>query len=207
MNNNIIIHTKMDWTEFFSGSAAGAIVTEVGRYLREKSKRKVDISQNARDMAEITNSLFPLILEETLANRVVIYRATNSAGVIAPGKTLKVTAIYEDSREVNRLLEDIQDWKADSHYYQLFSNILTEGCTKIVTSELPVDCKLNTLNKAHLVKYSEIYHLTTTPDNAKVFYISIDSTIVDSFDTQSKYHIEIAINKLRNIFEKHKHHL
>lgn len=198
-----IIYEKMDWMEFLSGSAAGAVITEVGRYIREKRKNKIDLTKNAQDMAEITNQIFPSILENTLFNRVMIFKATNSAGVIAPGKILKVTAIYEDVRDLDRIIDDIQEWKADNHYYKIFSDVLTQGQVQLITDEMP-DSKLKTIYKNQGIKYSEIYHLTTTPDNSKVFYISIASSMVGNASSEARYYIDVAVDKLRNIFDAHK---
>lgn len=193
----------MDWTEFLSGSAAGALVTEIGRYVREKRKGKIDLAENARDMTEITNQIFPSILENTLFNRVMIFKATNSAGVIAPGKVLKVTAIYEDVRELERIIDDIQEWKADAQYYSIFSDILTKGQIYLNTDDLQ-ESKLKAMYKAQGIKYAEAYHLVTTPDNSKVFYVSIASSLVNSPSSEARYIIDVAVDKLRTIFDKHK---
>lgn len=194
----------MDWTDFLGGGATGALITQLGTIYREWRKGKVDMVKNAQDMAEIHNTLFPMLLEKTSCNRVMIFRATNTAGVIAPGKILKISAVYEDTRDMSRIIDDIQDWRADAPYYQMFSELVTNGAVKKHTIDLQDDSKLKTIYTAQGVLYNEIYHLTTTPKNDKVFFCSIGTSKVNDFNQADRYYIDIVVNRLQNIFEKHK---
>lgn len=194
----------MNWWDFLGSSAVGALVTQAGLYLRARWKNKTDITKNAQDMAEIHNYLFPFLLDNTECNWIVIFRGTNSAGKIAPGKILKVSGVYEDTRSVPRIIDDIQDWRADAHYYQLFSEMMTNGFVKIRTADLPEESKLKTIYTQQGVTYSEIYHLTTTKADDKVFYCTIASTTVEKFSNKERYHVDIVISRLRNIFDKQK---
>ncbi len=194
----------MDWSEFLGGSATGALITQIGNVIQEWRKNRVNMVQNAQDMAEIHNTLFPMLLEKTHCNRVMIFRATNTAGVIAPGKILKISVVYEDTRDMSRIIDDIQEWRADAAYYQIFSELVTNGVVRKHTEDLQVDSKLRTIYTAQGLLYNEIYHLTTTPKNDKVFFCSIGSSRVNEFTQGDRYYIDIVVNRLQNIFEKHK---
>lgn len=209
---NIFIPKKIDmpdfsWSEFLAGSAVAKGLDEVIRYYRKKNEVKVDMGENARDIANV-HRIMESVVKETLFDRFIILVGEDSAGVLAAGKNLYVTAQYEkinnDKDEtLQTISEEIYRWKADTPYYDLFSEMLTKGSVTIKTESMPPS-KLKDIYVTQNVKVSKIYHLMTTKDSAKVFYCSIASTIVDEARPECRVIIDSAIDKLIDIFSRHK---
>lgn len=202
--NNIRM-ADFSWSEFLAGSATAAIVKEGISYIRRKTEVKADIAENAKDIAEI-HRIMESIVRETFFDRFLIFVGQDSAGVLAAGKNLYVTAQYEKINMENETLKPIQDdiqrWKSDTHYYDLFSEMLTKGKVAIKTADMP-ESKLKDIYVTQGVKASKLYHLMTTKDNANVFYCSVASTVVDEAKPEDRFLIDSAVDKLINIFKKH----
>ena len=81
--------------------------------------------------------------------------------------------------------------------------MLTKGKVTVKTEDLP-ESKLKDIYITQKVKVAKIYHLMTTKDSAKVFYCSIASTIVDEAKPECRVIIDSAIDKLTDIFKRHK---
>jgi len=201
------IMADFSWSEFLAGSAVAKGLDEVIRYYRRKNEAKVDVAANTKDIADV-HRIMEQVVRETYFDRFLIFYAEDSAGVLAVGKNLYVTAQYEKinnqaDETLSTISDDIQRWKADTNYYDLFSEMLTKGKVIIKTADMP-DGKLKDIYITQGVKVSKIYHLMTTKDSAKVFYCSVASTIVDEAQPECRVLIESAVDKLTDIFSRHK---
>lgn len=201
------IMADFSWSEFLAGSAVAKGLDEVIRYYRRKNEAKVDVAANTKDIADV-HRIMEQVVRETYFDRFLIFYAEDSAGVLAVGKNLYVTAQYEkinnDKDEtLQTISEEIYRWKADTPYYDIFSEMLTKGKVVIKTESMP-QSKLKDIYVTQKVKVSKIYHLMTTKDSAKVFYCSIASTIVDEARPECRVIIDSAIDKLIDIFSRHK---
>ena len=201
------IMADFSWSEFLAGSAVAKGLDEVIRYYRRKNEVKVDMAANARDIADI-HRIMESVVRETFFDRFIIFVGEDSAGVLAAGKNLYVTAQYEKintekDETLSYISDDIQRWKADTPYYDLYSEMLTKGKVTVKTEDLP-ESKLKDIYITQKVKVAKIYHLMTTKDSAKVFYCSIASTIVDEAKPECRVIIDSAIDKLTDIFKRHK---
>lgn len=206
---NTLQHNRMgdfSWSEFLAGSAVAKLVEEIVRYRRRKLETTVNMADNARDIADV-HRIMESIVRETHFDRFILFVGQDSAGVLAAGKNLYVTAQYEKISTENEALKPIQDdiqrWKADSPYYDVFSEMLTKGKTTVKTSTMP-DSKLKDIYLAQGVKVAKIYHLMTTRDSSMVFFCSVASTRVEEAKADDRFLIESAVDKLTNIFQKHR---
>lgn len=203
---NHIRMADFSWSEFLAGSGTAVAIKETFGYIKRKTERKVDMAENARDIAEI-HRIMEAIVEETSYNRVVVMCGEDSAGILAAGKNLYITAQYEkinkgQDERLEHISDQIQRWKADTPYYDLYSEMLTKGYISIKYENLPPS-KLKDIYTAQNIKSARIYHLMTTKDSAKVFYCSIASTLKDEPSASDRVIIDSAIDKLTNIFKKH----
>ena len=195
------------WSEFLAGSAVAKVVEEVVKYRRRKLESTVNMADNARDIADI-HRIMESVVEETSYNRFLLCLGEDSAGVLAAGKNLYITAQYEKiNRSEDGRLEHISDqihrWKADVNYYDLYSEILTKGMVQLKYDTMP-SSKLKDIYTSQNVKSARVYHLMTTKDSAKVFFCSVASTLKDEPSASDRVIIDSAIDKLTNIFQKHR---
>jgi hypothetical protein len=212
INRNIFIPKHLDmadfsWSEFLAGSSFAAITQEAIRYYRRKTEARVDMAANTKDIADV-HRIMETVVRETFFDRFILFYAEDSSGVLAAGKNLYVTAQYEKinnqaDETLQTISEDIVRWKADVHYYDLFSEMLTKGSLTVKTELMP-DSKLKDIYVAQKIKTSKIYHLMTTKDSSKVFYCSVASTVVDEAKPECRVIINSAIDKLTDIFSRHK---
>ena len=194
------------WSEFLAGSAVAKLVEEIVRYRRRKLESKIDMASNARDIADV-HRIMESIVKDTYFDSFLINYAEDSAGVLAAGKNLYVTCQYEKISSENEALKPIQDeiqrWKADTQYYDVFSEMLTKGKVTINTELMP-DSKLKDVYIMQGVKIAKLYHLMTTRDSSKVFFCSIASTVVEEAKADDRFLIDSAVDRLTNIFQKHR---
>ncbi len=194
------------WSEFLAGSAVAKIIDEIIRYRRRKFEAKIDMGQNAKDIGEVLK-IMKYIVAGTMYDRVIIFMGEDSAGILAAGKNLYITAQYEEvdgtNERLHPIIDDIQRWKADPPYYDLYSEMLTKGKVVIKTDAMP-QSKLKDIYLTQGVKISKVYHLMTTKDSSKVFYCSIASTATDETSSEDRFLIESSVDKLIEIFRRHK---
>lgn len=197
---------EFSWSEFLAGSSVTAVTQEVIRYYRKKSEAKFNLAENTAEIAKI-HSCMEEIANTTRYERVMVFKGEDSAGVLAAGKKLYISAMYEKLRKDNDKLNSVQHlihrWEADTHYYQLFSQMLSNGRVILKTEELP-DSKLRRLYASQGVSYCEVGHLMTTKNSALVFYYSAaiigNSTPLDEDEVIKDGNISI----IKDIFQKHR---
>lgn len=192
-------------SEFLAGGTVTALVQGGFRYLAKRKENKVDLAQNTADIRQI-HKIMQDIIDETLMNRFLVFVGEDSAGILAAGKNLFVSCQYEKINKeegLEPILDDIQRWKADESYYDIFSDMLRHGQAVIKTDTMP-EGKLKDLYMAQGVKCAKVFHLMTTKKLDKVFYCSIATTIRDEIKLEDKVKVDSAIDKLRTIFQKHK---
>ena len=197
--------SEFSWSEFLAGTATAKAFEEILRYYRRKNEVKVDMAQNARDIAEV-HRVMETVVRETMFDRFIIFMGEDSAGVLAAGKNLYITAQYEkldpDSK-LHPIIQDIQRWKADTPYYDIYSEMLTKGCCDILTENMKPG-KLKDIYATQGIKMAKVYHLMTTKDCSKVFFLSIASTFVSEASAEDRFQISSAVDRLADIFNRHK---
>jgi hypothetical protein len=199
---------NMDFSlsEFLAGSAIGIVVKEGISYWKRKTETKVDLAQNTKDISDV-HRIMENVVSNTFYNRFMVFVGEDSAGILAAGKNLYITAQYEkllqeEGVEIKPIIDTIQRWKADTNYYDMFSKMLSEGSVKIKTSDMPPS-RLKDIYLMQGVKSCKVYHLMTTKDHSKVFFCSVASTIREEATDEDRVVIGSAIDKLIDIFKRH----
>ena len=203
---NSLRMADFSWSEFLAGSATAAVVKETFSYFKRKTESRVDMAANARDIADI-HRIMESVVEETSYNRFLLCVGEDSAGVLAAGKNLYITAQYEkihkgQDERLEHICDQIQRWKADTPYYDIYSEMLTKGMVQITYDTMP-QSKLKDIYTTQNIKSARVYHLMTTKDSAKVFYCSVASTLKNELSAADRVIIDSAVDKLINIFKKH----
>jgi hypothetical protein len=197
--------SDFSWSEFLAGGSIVKIIDIAAKYYLKKKEVKVDVAQNIRDI-EAVHHIMEKVVAETFFNRFIIFVGEDSAGILAAGKNLYITAQYEKiahDEGLDPIIDLIQRWKADTCYYGMFSKVLSDGQLLLKTSEMD-ECKLKDIYQMQNIKLSKVFHLMTTKDSAKVFYCSIASTVKETITVEDKVVIDSSIDKLREIFGRHR---
>lgn len=197
---------EFSWSEFLAGNAVATVVQEVIAYRKRKKEATFNLTENVADIAQIYTSMEE-ITNTTRYKQFMILKGEDSAGILAAGKKLYITAQYEKLCKTNESLSPIQHliqrWEADHHYYRLFSDMLSNGVTIVRTEDLPPS-KLKTLYIAQGVKYSEVGHLMTTKNSALVFYYSAAVLVGSEPDAEDESIKDGNVSIIKNIFQKHR---
>lgn len=197
--------SDFNWSEFLAGGSIVKIIDLAAKYYIKKKEVKIDVAQNIKDIEAIHN-IMESVVRDTFFNRFIIFVGEDSAGILAAGKNLYITAQYEKiahDEGIQPIIELIQRWKADACYYGFFSKMISDGKVVLKTDEMD-SCKLKDIYDMQCIKLSKVYHLMTTKDSSKVFYCSIASTVKDTITVEDKVVIDSSIDKLREIFSRHR---
>ncbi len=197
---------EFSWSEFLAGNVAATVVQEVLAYRKRKNEAKFNLSENVLDIAKIHTSMEEIV-NTTRYERFMIFKGEDSAGVLAAGKKLFVSAQYEklckDNERLSSISHLIQRWEADHHYYRLFSGMLSNGTVIIKTEDLPPS-KLKSLYATQGVKYCEVGHLMTTKNSALVFYYSAAILTDSEPDAEDEAIKDGNVSIIKDIFQKHR---
>jgi hypothetical protein len=197
---------EFSWSELLAGSAAGVAIREVVSYWRKKNEMKVDLSSNVSEIYHLIKCMEEIV-DNTTFDRMMILKGEDSAGILAAGKKLYVSAQYEKMYRLHETMQPtaqlIQRWEADHEYYKIFSDMLTNGVVKVLTSNMP-DSKLKDTYTAQGVKYSELGHLMTTNDSSTVFYYQLNTSVSTHTEAEDRNITDGNVSIIKSIFAKHK---
>lgn len=193
-------------SEFLAGSTALYLVTKLFEWIKQRKLDKLDPAQSMRDIQRI-HEIMEEVVKVTNFERMVVFKAEDSAGVIVPGKIMYITALYEkiyhdEDRPVNSIIHRVKRWRSDAQYYQMMADLLTKGSVTITFDEMP-PCNLKDLYETDNIVYSQVHHLMTTEDKSKIFYCSVVSKVTKNPHAEDKVLINSAINELVDIFSRH----
>lgn len=186
------------------------LVTKLFEWIKSRKKAKLDPSQSIRDIQQI-HTIMEEIVKETSYDRMVVFKAEDSAGIIVPGKVMYISAIYEkihqtDEHQIGSIIKKIQRWHSDGQYYGMVADILSKGTVELITEQMPM-CNLKDLYEADKVVFSTVYHLITTDDKSKIFYCSVVNRTNKNPHIEDKVLVNSAINRLVDIFSRHSKYL
>lgn len=197
---------EFNWSEFLAGSGISAIVTEAIKQYRKKKEAKFSLADNVKEIT-LLHTAMEFVVDHTIFDRFMIFKGEDSAGVLAAGKKLYISAQYEKFYRHNERMQSIssliQRWEADPEYYRMFASILRGDVYRVKVCDMP-DCKLKDIYTSQGVKYSEVGHLMTTADSALVFYYSLASSADDKTTCEDRMIADGHLSVIKNIFEKHK---
>lgn len=197
-------------SEFLAGSTALFLVTKFFEWVKHLRNSRVDLAQNMRDIQEI-HMVMESLVKETSFERISIFYAEDSAGVIAPGKIMYITAIYEkthqtDDGQIRSIIKQIQRWESDTHYYGMISDVISRGHVELLTANMP-DSNLKNLYLSDGIRYSNVFHLLTTKSKAKIYYCSVVTRATINPHLDDKVHLVSAISIIKDIFKRHSKYL
>jgi hypothetical protein len=192
-------------SQLLGGSAAALIIGRILDWWGKQRTEKVDLVQNTKDITEVYR-IMKHVTKDSFYDRFMVFKGEDSAGVLVPGKNLYVSCQYEEVAQesvIRPIIDEIQRWRSDQYYYEMFSEMLLKGSVTIRTEDLP-QCKLKDIYIAQEIKICKIYHLMTTKNSALVFYCSVASSVVDAPTSEDNFIVDSAIDRLIDIFNRHK---
>lgn len=203
--NIIHMENSFSWSELLGGGLTTLLVSKYIDYRRRRKEAKVDMAQNSRDIAEVYR-IMRHVTKASFFDRVMVFVGEDSAGILAVGKNLYITCQYEEidgESTVQEIREDIQRWRADAPYYDIYSEMLMKGVSIVKTEDMP-DGKLKNIYKMQGIKSAYLCHLMTTKDHSKVFFCSIASSARDTPTEEDMFIINSSVDRLVEIFARHK---
>lgn len=203
--NVVYMESSFSWSEMLGGGLVTLLVSKYLEYRKQKRGARVDMAQNSKDIAEVYR-IMRHVTKASFFDRVMVFVGEDSAGILAVGKNLYITCQYEEiepESPVQEIREDIQRWRADAPYYDVYSEMLMKGVAIVKTEEMP-EGKLKNIYKMQGIKTAFICHLMTTKDHSKVFFCSIASSVKDEPTEEDMFIINSSVDKLVEIFARHK---
>lgn len=201
---NIKNHTfsKMNWIEFLSTGGGALILREAARLLNRMNAWKKKVP--SRSIMKVTDlyETFKFVLDNTVACRFTIARVEDSGGPLIPGSDVYVSVTNEDYVKPQKPIADLfQRWKANKDYIEILRAVCENGSAKVDVSTLPKETTLRNVYDLSGIKHTEVYFIAQT--KIKLFIATVSTDDPNGFvKAEDKVHIEIAINKLRNIFKE-----
>lgn len=175
------------------------------KYKEKKEKKQTDrIIANLKDISDM-NVIMSDIVTNTEATRFLIFRGHDSGSVPNPKHPYFTKCLWQQVKnndDVERLKKRYESIQVDVPYINMMIQILVNGVAKIKVSEMP-DCLLKELYKSEGVEYSEVHFLAQEKSNF-IYYCSIATTKTgeDFSDIKQRVEIDLAVNSLRQIFQR-----
>lgn len=196
----------MDWGQILSGSAVGGVLVELIRYMRDRFKQKSLASDSLIKLNEIYSKCMKLVLDETPADRFIVFKAENGGGKIVPGVQLFASVLYEDYRQGSfnnkAILDKYQRWLCDKHYVEMLSQLCIKGSIKFNSSVLDDESRFKNVCIAENMYYCEMHFIAQRSD--KFFFCLIASSEKEEnfSSARTRNNIDIGVDRLRNIFKE-----
>jgi len=177
----------------------------IERYKERKNKIQTDvILANLKDISDM-NVIMSDVVAKTSATRFLIFRGHDSGSVPNPKHPYYTKCLWQqtkDGSELNKLRNKYESIQVDVPYINMMIQVLVNGFTKLSLEKME-DSMLKNLYLDENIKYSEIYFLAQEKSNY-IYYCSVATNVknTDFSDKHERVEIDLAINKLRQIFKK-----
>jgi len=177
----------------------------IERYRENKEKKQTDvILANLKDISDM-NVIMSDVVNKTTATRFLIFRGHDSGNVPNPKHPYYTKCLWQQTKDGSELLklrnmyESIQ---VDVPYINMMIQVLVNGFVKLSVDKME-DSILKNLYLDEGVKYSEVYFLAQEKSNY-IYYCSVDTNLAntDFSDKHERVEIDLAVNRLRQIFKK-----
>lgn len=161
---------------------------------------KSDLMDNLPEVQSILNR----VVDDTNIQQVLVMKTENGGGKPRLGAHLYATIMYETFKApLYSIKNDYQRILVDDMYVKMLSDIGPTTHNSLVISKMK-DGILKRIYLRDNVKYAETYYLTET-DDAFFYMTFITTTNDDKFDDPNdRVEIDIAVSKIRNLFEQRK---
>jgi len=195
-----------------TGGVAVALITVVGQlliwYLNDKklgNKEDEEVTKPVLVEAfdELTEMQYILdrVVSNTSVDRFLVLKTENGGGKPRLGSHLYASVMYESvAKKLKSVKDDYQRLLVDEIYVKMLSDIGLAIPNKLKVSDMREGI-LRSIYEVEGITYSEVHYVGETDD--AFFYLSVASGEEgNTFDKpMDRVEIEIAISKIRNIFE------
>jgi hypothetical protein len=176
-------------------------------YLNNKNSltvKNIEIKSIDVENLPTVQSIINRVIDETSIQRVLIMKTENGGGKPRLGAHLYTSIMYDAFKSpLYGTKNDYQRMLVDDIYVKMLSDIGPTTYNNLSVGKM----KDGLLKRVYLrdgIKYSEVYYVTETDD--AFVYVTFSSTDEnEKFDNPNdRVEIDIAVSKIRNIFEPHK---
>ena len=173
-------------------------------YLKNRTNKKYleKLTTNLQDLSKIYR-IIEKMLDQSSANRVFIFKASNGGGVPKPGSEMFIKLLYAATvKEDPGIYEKYNSIKVDGQFVEMLIDIQKNGQTLKKTEDM-TNSLLKRIYLSEGVKYTEIYFLTN--NSHELYYCAISAIKEGEVfeEPTKKIAIELGINDLRKIFIQH----
>jgi hypothetical protein len=166
--------------------------------LNLNTAKKVNNLENLLEIQGILNR----VIDDTCIQRVLVMKTENGGGKPRLGAHLYASILYEAFKApLSSSKTDYQRILVDDIYVKMLSDIGPTTHNNLSVSKM----KEGLLKRIYLrdgVKYSEVYYLMETDDSFIYMTFSTTDDNEKFEDPNDRVEIDIAVSKIRNIFEK-----
>lgn len=189
-----------------TGGVGAALVVLFGNiilwYLGNKKSEVLELTSNDFEDISDFQGTIDRVLTDTGVQRVLMMKTENGGGKPRLGTHLYASVLYEGYKHpLNSVKNDYQRILVDDIYVKMLSDIGPSTSNKLIVSRMK-DGILKKIYQREAIIYSEVHYIGETDD--AFFYISFSTTNNDDkFDEpNNRVEIEIAVSKIRRIFEE-----
>lgn len=188
-----------------TGGVGAALVVLFGNiilwYLGNKKSEVLELTSNDFEDISDFQETIDRVLTDTGVQRVLMMKTENGGGKPRLGTHLYASVLYEGYKHpLNSVKNDYQRILVDDIYVKMLSDIGPSTSNKLIVSRMK-DGILKKIYQRETIIYSEVHYIGETDD--AFFYISFSTTNNDDkFDEpNNRVEIEIAVSKIRRVFE------
>jgi hypothetical protein len=164
----------------------------------KQSLKKSSELENLPEIQPILNR----VIDDTCIQRVLVMKTENGGGKPRLGAHLYASIVYEAFKApLFSTKNDYQRILVDDMYVKMLSDIGPTTHNNLSVNKM----KEGLLKRIYLrdsVKYSEVYYLTETDDSFIYMTFSTTEENEKFEDPNDRVEIDIAVSKIRNIFQK-----
>lgn len=189
-----------------TGGVGAALVVLLGNiilwYLGNKKTEVLELTPNDFEDISDFQGTIDRVLTDTGVQRVLMMKTENGGGKPRLGTHLYASVLYEGYKHpLNSVKDDYQRILVDDIYVKMLSDIGPSTSNKLIVSRMK-DGILKKIYQRETIIYSEVHYIGETDD--AFFYISFSTTNNDDkFDEpNNRVEIEIAVSKIRRVFEE-----
>jgi len=189
-----------------TGGVGAALVVLFGNiilwYLGNKKSEVLELTSNDFEDISDFQETIDRVLTDTGVQRVLMMKTENGGGKPRLGTHLYASVLYEGYKHpLNSVKNDYQRILVDDIYVKMLSDIGPSTSNKLIVSRMK-DGILKKIYQRETIIYSEVHYIGETDD--AFFYISFSTTNNDDkFDEpNNRVEIEIAVSKIRRVFEE-----
>jgi len=191
-----------------TGGVGVAILSLIGQvliwYLNNTNKGDKQPLKKSVDLEHLVEiqPILNRVIDDTCIQRVLVMKTENGGGKPRLGAHLYASILYEAFKApLSSTKNDYQRILVDDMYVKMLSDIGPTTHNNLSVNKMK-DGLLKRIYLRDGVKYSEVYYLTETDDS--FIYMTFSTTDENERfeEPNDRVEIDIAVSKIRNIFEK-----